>query len=401
MNILFLNNIPFNPRLGGIERVTDILVKGLKSLNSSYNFFYLYLKVDDREMLKYDFPATMLELPYEDGFNNQENVEFLLKVLREYKIDVLINQRGTLQSWDKVLGFIRDTKVVSVVHSIMDSERKAMLYRHLNLYTKSFTGYIKHFIKNVFRPIFTLFINYKSVPQLKAHYADLMKVSDALVFLSSSYVEDLKHYVEIEKDKIITSIPNPNSFLYNSADTNKKSKTVLYVGRLDSVQKAPIRLLKIWKKICYKHADWELVIVGDGPEKESMLDYIRKHHLPRVIIEGNKEDVIQYYQTASILCLVSNYEGWPMVLPEAMVNACVPICFDSFGAASEIIDNNINGYLITPFSIRKYALKLSEIMSNEKCLVKMGKSAQEKVELFSIDKIISRWDELLREIAER
>ena len=68
---------------------------------------------------------------------------------------------------------------------------------------------------------------------------------------------------------------------------------------------------------------------------------------------------IEYYKRASILCMISAFEGFPMVLPEAMNYKVIPIIFNSYSSAQDIIENEIDGFLIPPFDINKYQKKIA------------------------------------------
>ncbi|RGN76255.1 glycosyltransferase [Segatella copri] len=68
---------------------------------------------------------------------------------------------------------------------------------------------------------------------------------------------------------------------------------------------------------------------------------------------------IEYYKRASIICMTSSFEGFPMVLVEAMQFGCVPIAFDSFEAIRDVIIPEKTGELVKPFKIKDFVNKLS------------------------------------------
>ena len=79
-NILFINERPFNPILGGIERVTDVITKALLA-KGQYSVYYLCGKINDNETeyLNYDFPAILYTLPEDRLFASEKNIEFIEK----------------------------------------------------------------------------------------------------------------------------------------------------------------------------------------------------------------------------------------------------------------------------------------------------------------------------------
>ena len=98
--------------------------------------------------------------------------------------------------------------------------------------------------------------------------------------------------------------------------------------------------------------------------------------------------------TASFVCLTSFYEGWGMSLTEGMSYGCIPFTFNNYGAASDIIDDDINGCLIKTFDEKDYANRLSELMSDENKRQEMSRAAIEKVKSFSVEKIVDKWESL-------
>ena len=103
------------------------------------------------------------------------------------------------------------------------------------------------------------------------------------------------------------------------------------------------------------------MIVGDG-EQRPILERKAKN-MERVNFVGFS-DPVPYYKESAIFCMTSNFEGFPMVLPEAMSFGVVPLAFDSFPAVSDIIIDNKNGFLIPPFSIKQYVKKIEILINN-------------------------------------
>lgn len=393
MNILFVSDIPFNPRFGGIERVTDLLAKGLLALNKGYQIFYLNFKSSNEDMLNYDFPAIRFELPEYGDLNRPSNKEYILKIISDYSIDIIVNQRGEMSMMNLVLP-PNKCKIVSSIHSVVDATLYWAYYNYLNNYSKTIWGYAKHLVKYTIWPIYKKKVRHDVKLSLMSHFSQLEQASNAIVVLSPHYISQLKEYLG-SSDKI-TAIPNPNTFPIEDIDYSHKEKNVLYVGRLDSNSKNPMRLLKIWKGIQKGHLDWNLIIVGDGSAKEEMMQYVVKHKLLNVVFEGSKQNVSDYYKKASFICLTSNFEGFGMTLTEGMTFGCIPFTFGNYGAAYDIIDDGLNGCIIPAYDTKTYAKRLSFIMDDDNKRLAMAKAAQEKVKIFSPENIVKRWDKLFQ-----
>ena len=192
--------------------------------------------------------------------------------------------------------------------------------------------------------------------------------------------------------KNIYAIPNPSSYAYSNI-ISPKNKEILYVGRINTSQKKIDYLLEIWDKLANKYSNWSLHIVGGGDELDSMIDYSRQLRLKNIYFHGQNEPS-PFYKTAAIFCLTSSYEGLPLVLIEAMQEGVVPIAFNSFLSVTDIIDNQVNGFLIAPFNKDEYVRKLELLMTNENLTAEMSLKARKKSEFFSIQRITDKWIDL-------
>lgn len=397
MNLLFVNNIPFNPVAGGIERVTDILAKELS--RRGYNIFYLCGKVDAGSLglLNYDFPAKLYQLPEDGLFDNEHNLQFYKNLQKELKIDIVINQRG-LGGWFNGLLPFTDSKLISVLHSVPDS---FLIQELKSLPNKSYPPFasIKRIIKKTIPFIFKNYWRKIFKAGLKDKYQKLALNSDAIVTLSKKDIDIIGKYVPVAFRNKIHAIGNPTSFELPDSESNlAKQKIILFVGRLTKFEKEPMRILHIWKYLYAKWPDWQLKIVGDGPERTVMKKYVELHNLTNVFFEGRRKNVVNYYKEASFICLTSNFEGWGMTLTEGMQFECIPFTFNNYGAASEIIDDNINGCLIPPFELKQYAKRLSKLMGDEQLRKSIALASIEKVKQFSVKKIADKWEQLFLEL---
>jgi glycosyltransferase involved in cell wall biosynthesis len=160
---------------------------------------------------------------------------------------------------------------------------------------------------------------------------------------------------------------------------------------VDAVEKNTPRLVEVWQRIYADFPDWRLVIVGDGPAMGQIKEYISQHNTERVSLEGFQSNVQRYYERAAIVCLTSNFEGWPLAMIEGMQCGCVPFAFNTFGAAEEIIDHEQCGMVIEPDNIEQYAARLAEVMSDEPRRTAMAAAASEKSRRWSCDAIVEQW----------
>lgn len=156
-------------------------------------------------------------------------------------------------------------------------------------------------------------------------------------------------------------------------------------------------MLEIWQQLFEVFPDWKLIIVGGGDALDSLQQLAKKMGLKRVCFEGF-QDPRPYYERASIFCMTSTWETFGLVLIEAMNYGCVPMAFNSYAAATDIIDDNENGILIPPVDCEKYANALAALMRDSALRKRMAEAAMEKAKLFSVEKICNAWDKLFNEL---
>lgn len=391
MNILFVSNIPFNPICGGIERVTDLLTKEL-ILRFNHNVYYLVCERCDDNIYQYDFPAPLFVLPSQN--NIDLNRDFLKHIIRKYKVDVIINQRGQSSFICEVINN-SGVKIINALHSQPSAFLKWEILRILS----KDSGFVKWIIKLVLYPILYTKIKCRMSKYLSDQYASLINTSARVVLLSDKYKQE---YIALAQNRVdahkLVGIPNPNTFKIAECSYEHKENVILYVGRLSRREKNPLRLLRVWRELCRCHPDWKLVFVGDGDALGEMKRYVQRAGLKRVSFEGSQVNVINYYKCASFICLTSNFEGWGMTLTEGMQCGCIPFTFNNYAAASDIIDDGINGCLIRPYDLYEYKTRLEELMINKKLRNQMSLAARVKVERFNVENVAFMWDSLIKSV---
>ncbi len=165
----------------------------------------------------------------------------------------------------------------------------------------------------------------------------------------------------VEKEKM-TVIYNPVSE-YLIQHTQRKQtldgeKQIVFVGRVDPQKNLP-HLVTAFAKVLQKKPNTRLRIIGDGNSKESLMKVIEELGIAsRVSIEGINSHIEEVYATADVIALSSEYEGMPNCLIEAIGIGIPVVSYDCPLGPSEIIENDVNGYLVTYNDIDELAQKL-------------------------------------------
>ena len=381
MNIVFAYPTGLNPQKGGVERITDIIAKIL--LKRGYTIFYLNWK---REQDNYEYPVPVIDLP-SSNLEDPNNLEVYNRFLKENRIDVIINQHGLYEGTYFLSQVkVQNVKIISVLHSDPFG-----YYNHLfaDLMTLRDSS-IKEKVKRVAR--FFLYRKVKKIihRSLVNHYTFIQEHPQYVCLLSESYTERLEEYCDLP-DNYFISIPNPNTY-ENIEIIPHKEPILLFVGRLDNRSKKLFTLIDIWYRLCKLYPQWKLIIVGDGPDKDVLIN--KAKDISNIEFKGY-QDPREYYEKASIFCMTSIFEGFPMCLTEAMQFGCVPIAFDSFSAVYDIIKPGETGELVKSFDKKEYVGKLIHLIDDETYRKKLSKNAFQYVKRYDIANILPKWIELI------
>lgn len=228
----------------------------------------------------------------------------------------------------------------------------------------------------------------------KRVYRRVYSEVDGIVVLCDSYrriMSGILHYDGDGDDFNVIPVYNPIDLgVYAEERCVPKEKEVLYVGRFSYVDKRVDRLVRIWKRVEDLHPEWVLKLVGIGPEEDSLRDLADELGLKNVRFCGYSADPREHYATASIFCLTSAFEGWGMVLVEAMASGVVPMAFDCSAGVHELLEDG-RGVLVKPFDEEEYALRLAELMDNED--MRHGHTAlyPDFVKRFDVGKVADEW----------
>jgi len=173
----------------------------------------------------------------------------------------------------------------------------------------------------------------------------------------------------------------------------EKEKMILFCGRLENWSKRVDRLLRIWSTIQHQLPDWRLVIVGNGPATEMLREMAKELKLERISFEGRKRDVARYYRKASVVCLTSETEGWPLALTEAQAQGCIGVAFGATSGIKEILSPHGEcGFIVPRFNERAYADTLIHIAHlNEKEEYSIRRKSVEKRLQYAPHIIAEKW----------
>lgn len=224
----------------------------------------------------------------------------------------------------------------------------------------------------------------------------LVRRFDRFVVLSS---EDAGYWGALPNIQVI-----PNAARHLCAGySDGTSKRVIAVGRLD-YQKGFDRLLEAWDIVQRdgKHQDWHLDIYGQGEWKEMLQQMIVSRGLDdTATLHEPTTHIGDEYVRSGMLVMSSHYEGFPMVMIEAMACGLPVVSFDFKCGPRDIIGENVNGILVHEGDISGLAHAMVKLMDNDSLRLRLASNARRITETYSEENVMGQWVSLFEELAER
>lgn len=345
---------------GGTERVASIIANELS--DNGYNVIFLSLfeglnpYYDISEKIKiHTLSKNKISLKY----NYLLLIFKLRNFLKKNKVNSIINIESTLSLF--------------VTPAVFNTKARHINWEHFN-----FTVSLGKKNRVLSRYIAAFF----------ADYIVTLTTSDKEIWQKKTFL----------RSKII-AIPNPCPKILIESIPSKANKIALSVGRY-TTQKGFDSLILSWKEVNRKHPDWQLWIVGDGEEKENLVNLIGELNLVDSIkLLPFTKDINSYYQKASFYILSSRYEGLPMVLLEACSFSLPLISFDCLTGPKEIISSGVNGFLVKNQDIPSLSFTINNMIEiDQKKYSTLCTNSQKTTLQFDTVNIIKQWDSILKEL---
>ncbi|MFA4890436.1 MAG: glycosyltransferase family 4 protein [Candidatus Paceibacterota bacterium] len=251
-------------------------------------------------------------------------------------------------------------------------------------------------LAKLLRPKLRIFIRESNIADKKTF---LFKAVDMLlnflpekiIAVSEAVKESLKKYQPFYASKIVTLyngvvIPTDGD---SRASRDSKEVKILNVGGIRR-QKDQLFLLEVFKKIIGTNKKVRLFIVGDGPERRNLENFIIRENLGNFVkITGRISDekiLADYYRQSDIFALSSLWEGCPNALLEAMAYGLAPVSTE-VGGATEIIEDGKSGFLVPVGDKDAFFNKINILINNSGLRNQIGREARNRVKnKYSLDK---------------
>lgn len=199
----------------------------------------------------------------------------------------------------------------------------------------------------------------------------------------------LKHHI-LPLDKI-TTVHNGIPDLPDCSDgLTVSTPTKLFMTARLEKPKNHMFLLRVLSQLT-KRDDWVLDLVGDGPLRAEVEEVIIKLNLvSRIHMLGARNDVPQLLKQADIFILISDWEGLPLSILEAM-RAGLPVIASDVGGVSEAVEDDVNGFLIPKGDAELLKDKLAALLNSEELRLRMGEASRKKFrKSFTISRMVEK-----------
>lgn len=366
-------------RLGGVERV---FVEKMNFLANQYGQeVYLITTCQGNHPLAFPLSSKIKHIDLAVRFHTKYQYSLLKRLYVGWKMDkeLVVKLNHIVNEIDADIIITTSYYKADTVCKLKCRAKKIIESHIAKNYNGINDGIERNFISKVYRKW-----------QINKSIKTIEKKSDAIIALTNGDAKDWNSNNVI----VIPNIVN----LHNQDYSNLTNKVALFAGRF-LYQKGLERMLAAWKIIVDKRNDWTMKLVGEGEQKETLVNQCKRLGIENnVIFEGTTQHMVNEYCNSSIFLLTSRFEGFGLVLAEAMQCGVPCVSFDCPHGPADIIDNRKNGILVENGNIEAFAEAILKLIENEELRIKMGKAAIEKAKAYLPETIMPQWITLFNQL---
>lgn len=357
VNVCFLSGDM--SRTGGTERVLSIIANELSKKDDKFNIHILSITNESNSSYFTLNKGIKTErILQSKDVNFKKHYFQVIKGIRQYikknKIDILI-----------------DVEVIASLFSIpaaLFTKTRLIAWEHFNFYEDNGSS-----LRVFSRKLISRFSDYiiTLTEQDKMNYLNNLNIKGKIDFI----------YNPIENG--------------DSTNCDIKAKQLISVGRL-TYQKGFDMLCEVAKEVLKDNPEWKWIILGDGEDKEKLESKIKEYNLQgKLILKGKVSNVEDYYKNSSLYVMTSRFEGLPMTLLEAKSYKLPIVSFNCLTGPSEIVRNNINGFLIETGNVAAMVNKIDILLSDINKREDFSNKSNLDIEKFKLKSIVDKWESIL------
>ncbi len=171
-------------------------------------------------------------------------------------------------------------------------------------------------------------------------------------------------------------------------------KVALSVGSLVKL-KAFDRLIEAFARLANDFSEWDLVIVGEGPERDALLSLAQEQGIgERLILPGRAGNIADWYMAADAFAMTSLFEGFPNVLVEAMAHGLPVLSVDCDTGPRDIINDCLDGLLVAQDDALALDAGLRQLLGDKNLRRGLSANATAVRDRFSLERIAAKWEKI-------
>lgn len=223
--------------------------------------------------------------------------------------------------------------------------------------------------------------------------AVVMQTEQARSWLSQTCPEAIGYVIA---NPLVYPLPQSEPIVAPQTVTRSHRRFMLAVGRL-SEEKQFDKLIDAFGTLAERFQGWDLVILGDGPERQRLAKQCELAGLDgRVLMPGRVGNLSDWYRRAELFVMSSRFEGFPNTLAEAMAHGVPAVSFDCDAGPRDIICDGVDGVLVPPgLGVPGLAQAIESLLIDNSQRLRMAEAAVTVRERFSIQHIATKWDKVL------
>ncbi|WP_145200158.1 glycosyltransferase [Sphingobium sp. B2] len=391
--IALLLPYPLNPLVGGVQRITWQL--GQYFAGRGWKVIYVSLATAGHCQP----PQGVLEHPAEVLPERSGPIRaFLNGVLTRHQPDVVINQMALSGAIGKALWEASDAGCQFIVVGCFHNS--PALYRdsleHILGHRLRKSPLLRQLVDNPAGRGLLLWLHRRRAGH---RFCQAISQCHRLVLLSPTFFEEIRWFVPDADPNRLAAIANGFPTQPPPSQDTKRNR-LLFVGRMNNLQKNIFMLPDLWERLHAQLPDWELHLVGDGRDLVELKAMVAARRLPRVMFHG-RTDPTDLYCSARLFLMVSAFEGFGNTLIEAQMQGTVPVAFDTYSALRWILHDGIDALILRAGDIAGFAEAISRLARDSTRLASMSEAAVANAKRFSETNIGGQWEMLLAQLGVR
>lgn len=356
MNLLFYYGRPILPNDGGIACISLSLIKLLETHG---NRAFALAKADDGKGV---FLKNQMILPYAADILCDENIKFTEHILREHKIEIVINQQPIDDSAEKFWIKVRNSTGVKIL---------SFFHNPITLSAKNYTRTNQNRIEDKFGVYGFKLLSSKLMSRLllrayilknRKRYRTIVENSDLVAVLCDGMKTELVEMIGYTPNNV-SVIPNFTTKIPQYIKTEKKDNLILWCGQVNFNVKRLDMMLKIWEVLQNKLPYWKLAILGDGPDLNNAKRMAEEMKLTNISFEG-RVPPDKYYEKAKFVVITSSYESFSLVTLESMSYSVIPVGFDTFPAAKFMLKSLHEKLFVKAYDIETMCNTINSLIND-------------------------------------